>query len=91
MPPTTQGTCALLVEERRILFAGDVLTTWNPLTGRSGPQIMPSAMNQDTPRALRSLEALDGIAAETVLPGHGEPWTQGMQEALRLARAAGPS
>jgi glyoxylase-like metal-dependent hydrolase (beta-lactamase superfamily II) len=90
-PGHTEGTCALFLEGRRILFAGDVLTTWNPLTGTAGPQIMPSAMNEDTPQALRSLEALDEISAEVMLPGHGEPWTRGVDEALRLARAAGPS
>jgi hypothetical protein len=26
-----------------------------------------------------------------LLPGHGEPWTEGAAEAVRLARAAGPS
>ncbi len=90
-PGHTDGNCALLLEERGILFAGDVLTTWNPLTGKVGPQIMPSAMNSDTPEALRSLKALDGIPAELMLPGHGEPWDQDLSEAIRLARAAGPS
>jgi glyoxylase-like metal-dependent hydrolase (beta-lactamase superfamily II) len=90
-PGHTAGTCALLMEERKLLFAGDVLTTWNPLTGRAGPQIMPSAMNEDTPQALRSLEALEDISAEVVLPGHGEPWTRGLDEALRLAQSAGAS
>jgi len=26
-----------------------------------------------------------------LLPGHGEPWTGGVQDAIRRARAAGPS
>lgn len=90
-PGHTEGTCALLIEDRKVLFAGDVLTTWNPLTGRVGPQIMPSAMNTDTPQALRSLQALDDLSVDVTLPGHGEPWTQGLDEALELARAAGPS
>lgn len=90
-PGHTVGSCALLLDERKILFAGDVLTTWNAFTGRTGPQIMPSAMNQDTSRALRSLDALEGITADLVLPGHGDPWTGGAAEAVRLARQAGPS
>jgi hypothetical protein len=28
---------------------------------------------------------------DVLLPGHGEPWTDGAAEAIRLARAAGPS
>jgi hypothetical protein len=34
---------------------------------------------------------LYGIPAQVLLPGHGEPWTQGAAQAARLARAAGPS
>jgi glyoxylase-like metal-dependent hydrolase (beta-lactamase superfamily II) len=74
-----------------VLLTGDVLATRNPLTGRVGPQIMPSGLNSDTPQALRSLAALDGIPADVLLPGHGEPWSEGAAEAVRLARAAGPS
>jgi glyoxylase-like metal-dependent hydrolase (beta-lactamase superfamily II) len=90
-PGHSPGSSALLLEGRRILLTGDVLATRNPLTGRPGPQIMPSGLNADTPQALRSLAALDGVPAEVLLPGHGEPWTGGTAEALRLARAAGPS
>jgi glyoxylase-like metal-dependent hydrolase (beta-lactamase superfamily II) len=90
-PGHTAGSAALLLEGRGVLLTGDVLATRNPLTGRLGPQIMPSGLNRDTPQALRSLAALEGVAADVVLPGHGEPWTDGVAEALRLARAAGPS
>jgi len=90
-PGHTPGTCALFLEERRVLFTGDALLTWNPLTGRPGPQISQSGFNRDTPQALRSLAALEGISAELILPGHGDPWTEGVPEALRKARAAGPS
>jgi glyoxylase-like metal-dependent hydrolase (beta-lactamase superfamily II) len=90
-PGHSPGSAALLLEGRRVLLTGDVLATRNPLTGRLGPQIMPSGLNSDTPQALRSLAALEGIAADVVLPGHGEPWTGGVAEALRVARAAGPS
>jgi glyoxylase-like metal-dependent hydrolase (beta-lactamase superfamily II) len=90
-PGHSPGSAALLLEGHRVLLAGDVLATRNPLTGRDGPQIMPSGLNSDTPQALRSLAALDGIRADLLLPGHGEPWTGGMTEALRRARAAGPS
>jgi glyoxylase-like metal-dependent hydrolase (beta-lactamase superfamily II) len=90
-PGHTLGSAALLLEGRRVLLTGDVVVTWNPLTGRNGPQIMPSAFNRDTPQALRSLDILYGVPADVLLPGHGEPWTEGAAEAARLARAAGPS
>jgi glyoxylase-like metal-dependent hydrolase (beta-lactamase superfamily II) len=90
-PGHTRGSCALLAETSSTLFAGDALTTWNPLTGASGPQIMPSGMNEDSGRAMRSLDAFDGIAADAILPGHGEPWTKGVAKAVRMARSAGIS
>jgi glyoxylase-like metal-dependent hydrolase (beta-lactamase superfamily II) len=90
-PGHSPGSAALLLEGHRVLLTGDVLATRNPLTGRDGPQIMPSGLNNDTPQALRSLAALEGIGADLLLPGHGEPWAGDLADALRLARAAGPS
>ncbi|HVD13767.1 MAG TPA: MBL fold metallo-hydrolase [Actinomycetota bacterium] len=90
-PGHTPGSAAVLLERQRVLLTGDVLATWNPLTGRPGPQVMPSGLNRDTPQAIRSLDVLDGLPADVLLPGHGEPWTGGAAEAVRQARAAGPS
>jgi glyoxylase-like metal-dependent hydrolase (beta-lactamase superfamily II) len=90
-PGHTDGSAAILLEDRGILFTGDVLCTYNAYTGRTGPQIMPSGLNADTQRALASLANLNGIKAGMLLPGHGEPWTDGVDEAIRRARAAGPS
>jgi glyoxylase-like metal-dependent hydrolase (beta-lactamase superfamily II) len=90
-PGHTGGSAAILLEDQGILFTGDVLCTHNAYTGRAGPQIMPSGLNADTPQAMASLANLAGIKAEVLLPGHGEPWTDGVQEAIRQAQAAGPS
>jgi glyoxylase-like metal-dependent hydrolase (beta-lactamase superfamily II) len=90
-PGHTAGSAALLLTDRRVLLTGDVLATRNPLTGRAGPQIMPSGLNHDTAQAQRSLDVLDELPADVLLPGHGEPWTQGAAQAAQLARAAGPS
>ena len=90
-PGHTPGNAALFLAGRGVLFSGDTIVTHNPLTGQTGPQIMPSGFNLDTPAALRSLAAVHGLAADILLPGHGEPWTGGAAEAVRLAQAAGPS
>lgn len=91
VPGHTPGMAAVFFEQRRVLLTGDCLVTRNPLTGRKGPQVMPSALNRDTGEALRSLSALEEIPARIILPGHGEPWTEGPREAVRRARAAGRS
>lgn len=90
-PGHTPGSAAILLESRRALLTGDVMATHNPLTGRLGPQIMPSGLNEDTPQALASLDTLRGIDADLLLPGHGDPWTEGADEAVRRAKAAGRS
>jgi glyoxylase-like metal-dependent hydrolase (beta-lactamase superfamily II) len=90
-PGHTPGTAALFLEDRRALLSGDALVTRNPLTGRTGPQIMPSGFNQSTGQALASLTLLEAIPAEVILPGHGEPWTDGAADAVKWARRAGRS
>ena len=90
-PGHTEGSCALFFEGRGALVTGDVLSTRNPLTGRTGPQIAPDGLNLDSEQAMRSLEAIEPIRADVVLPGHGDPAGPGVAVAIRLARAAGRS
>ena len=90
-PGHTPGSAAILFEGRRALLTGDVMATRNPLTGRRGPQICPSGLNEDTAQALASLDALAGIDADLLLPGHGDPWIAGVAEAIQRAKKAGPS
>jgi hypothetical protein len=52
---------------------------------------MPSGLNMNNDQALASLDGLSGITAEVILPGHGDPWTEGVAQAIRRARAAGLS
>lgn len=67
----------------------DALAMRNPLTGRTGPQIAPDGLNRDSDLALGSLDALAPLPADLVLPGHGEPFTDGIAVAVRLAKLAG--
>lgn len=90
-PGHSHGHCALLLADRGVLFAGDTLCTRNPLSGRRGPQIMPSAFNASTEQALASLERLVPVQADTVLVGHGEPWSGTPASAVARAREVGPS
>jgi glyoxylase-like metal-dependent hydrolase (beta-lactamase superfamily II) len=91
VPGHTPGMSAVLLEDRRALLTGDAMVTRNPLTGRKGPQIMPSGLNRDSRQALRSLDALSGTGADLILPGHGDPWEGEVSEAVRVAREQGVS
>lgn len=88
-PGHTPGSSAIYCEQRKTLLTGDALCTWNAYTGKTGPQIMPSALNMDSAQAIASLDKLADLAADVVLPGHGDPWTQGVSEAVSRARATG--
>ena len=90
-PGHTPGNAALYFQDQDLVISGDTLITHNPLTGRTGPQIMPSGFNLDTRQALDSLSALEHLNAEIILPGHGDPWHGPISKAVQLARAAGPS
>jgi glyoxylase-like metal-dependent hydrolase (beta-lactamase superfamily II) len=90
-PGHTEGHCALHFESRRVLVVGDLLCTWNPLTGRRGPQLMPAAFNYSSDECTRSLARIEGLDVDVVLVGHGEPWTDGVATAVGRAREAGPT
>lgn len=88
-PGHTFGHCALLDEQRGILFSGDALVTEDPYTGRRGPRLVARAATADSAQAFQSLGALEHTRADLVLPGHGEPWSGGVAVAVNAARAAG--
>lgn len=84
VPGHTPGSAALHVSGRDVLFVGDALATLAVTTGATGPRIAP--FTADPVAAIRSLDRLAGVAATLVLPGHGEPWRDGVDEAIRLVR-----
>jgi glyoxylase-like metal-dependent hydrolase (beta-lactamase superfamily II) len=86
-PGHTPGHCAFLFESHGALFVGDAMCTWNPITGRRGPQLMPKSFNQSNQQALHSLNALEPLEAQTIFFGHGQPWTGGVGAAVGEARA----
>jgi glyoxylase-like metal-dependent hydrolase (beta-lactamase superfamily II) len=88
-PGHTTGHCALHLPDRDVLLAGDAVVTLDPYTARRGPRLVARAATADTERNLRSLDALVGTGARTVLVGHGEPWTQGIEAAVAKARQRG--
>ncbi|UOD81388.1 MBL fold metallo-hydrolase [Paenarthrobacter ureafaciens] len=90
-PGHTSGHCALFLRERGILFSGDALVTLDPYTRNKGPRIVAGAATADSALNLASLKQLAATKAELVLPGHGEPWTGGVEAAVSIARANGPA
>jgi glyoxylase-like metal-dependent hydrolase (beta-lactamase superfamily II) len=69
------------------LFVGDAMTTRHVLTGVDGPQ--PAPFTLDPEGALQSLDRLESVQANWLIPGHGPPWTGGVAEAVRQVRERG--
>lgn len=88
-PGHTLGHCGFLFEDRDTLIAGDAIVTFDPYTGRTGPRVVARAAAADSERAFDSLEAIACSGATTILTGHGEPWREGAEAAVRHAREAG--
>ena len=88
-PGHTPGSVVLLLEGRGAIFVGDTFVTRNVLTGGRWTAALQEFQQGCAP-GYASLDRLDGIDASLVLPGHGEPWRNGLDEALRVVRAAGP-
>jgi glyoxylase-like metal-dependent hydrolase (beta-lactamase superfamily II) len=85
VPGHTPGSAAIRFTDHGALFVGDAFATYAVTTGREGPRIAP--FTADANQARESLDRLSGIEARTILPGHGQPWTRGIDEAIRLVRA----
>jgi glyoxylase-like metal-dependent hydrolase (beta-lactamase superfamily II) len=84
-PGHTDGECVFLLPDRRVLLTGDALVTLDPYTGFTGPRVVARAGTKDPWQALTSLAALGSLEADSVLPGHGSPWRQGIAAAVQLA------
>ncbi len=84
VPGHSEGSAALHVPAQGALFVGDAFATLNVLSGKTGPQLAP--FGSDLPRARESLGRLERLDAALVLPGHGQPWTGGVAEAVRRIR-----
>lgn len=89
-PGHTNGSCVLEFREHGVVFVGDLLCTLSFFSGRSAdPQLQTRASNRNSAQAMASLDRLQGVAARTVLPGHGAPWQDGVEAAAASARRIG--
>jgi glyoxylase-like metal-dependent hydrolase (beta-lactamase superfamily II) len=85
-PGHTQGHVSLHFKGRGVLVAGDALATRDPITGEAGPRVVHNVVNADPAAARASLTAIEPLDADTLLPGHGDPWRGTMGDAVARAR-----
>ena len=86
-PGHTRGSVTFHAPGHDALFVGDALATNAVITERRGPQVCPFAADPD--EALASLASIEEVEAYWLLPGHGEPWVDGVAAAVAAAREVG--
>ena len=90
VPGHTDGSCVLEFPEHGVAFVGDLLCTVSPVTWRPAePQLQTRGSNRNSDDAMASLARLERITARTLLPGHGNPWRDGVEAAVASARRIG--
>ena len=86
LPGHSPGSIAIHVPLVDAVFVGDGLATRHVLTGRTGPQ--PAPFTDEPAQAVASLRALVATGATWVLPGHGAPWSGGVEAAVTAVERA---
>lgn len=89
VPGHTPGSTAYLFTDRGLLFTGDALVTHDSLTGHTGPTLICRGSTHDSAAAIASLDRLDDLVADVLLPGHGEPIAGDLHATCQQARRTG--
>ena len=87
-PGHTEGHAMFHARDRGVLFTGDGLVTMDLLEPKQGPQVMPEMFDLDHAQAIASLDRIEDLDADLLLPGHGDPLLSSPREAVAAARAA---
>lgn len=84
-PGHTAGHCALLAEDRGVLFTGDALANVDFFTRTEGVRLLP--FHEDAAAATQALRRIEGVEAAVVAFGHGQPHHGSPADAVARARA----
>jgi glyoxylase-like metal-dependent hydrolase (beta-lactamase superfamily II) len=83
-PGHTEGQVAFHLPDQDVLFCGDALATVDFQTWEGNtPQLMPPWLSVDHEQARESLNRLESVGEVVLLPGHGDPWSGNLSNAIR--------
>jgi glyoxylase-like metal-dependent hydrolase (beta-lactamase superfamily II) len=68
------------------VISGDALVSGHPTSRIKGPQLLPDMFHHERDRAVASLDVLEALDADTLLPGHGPLHTGPVRAAAQRAR-----
>ena len=85
-PGHTDGHAVFHLREAGIVISGDALVSGHATSRVAGPQLLPGMFHHEQARALASLDVIEGLDADVLLPGHGPVHHGPVAAAARQAR-----
>ncbi|UXY25804.1 MBL fold metallo-hydrolase [Streptomyces sp. HUAS TT20] len=85
-PGHTDGHCVYHLPQAGIVLSGDALATGHATARAKGPQLLPDMFHHERARAVASLDVIEALDGDTLLPGHGPVHHGSVSEAARQAR-----
>jgi glyoxylase-like metal-dependent hydrolase (beta-lactamase superfamily II) len=81
----TSGHSAYHLPDAGVVVTGDGLVTGHAVSRVRGPQLIPPMFGHQA-ESLRALDPLEGLAADVILPGHGDVHRGPIAAAVAQAR-----
>ncbi|WP_133914373.1 MBL fold metallo-hydrolase [Streptomyces sp. NBC_00582] len=85
-PGHTDGHCVFHLPDAGVVISGDALVSGHMTSRIKGPQLLPDMFHHERARAVASLDLIETLDAEVLLPGHGPVHRGSVKAAAQHAR-----
>ncbi|MFC4500914.1 MULTISPECIES: MBL fold metallo-hydrolase [Streptomyces] len=85
-PGHTDGHAVFHLPEAGVVISGDALVSGHPTSRVQGPQLLPDMFHHERSRAVTSLDLIEALDADLLLPGHGPLHRGSVKTAAQQAR-----
>ncbi|MEU1184725.1 MBL fold metallo-hydrolase [Streptomyces sp. NPDC005820] len=85
-PGHTDGHCVFHLPDAGVVISGDALVSGHMTSRIAGPQLLPDMFHHERARAVASLDLIERLDAEVLLPGHGPVHLGSVKAAAQQAR-----
>ncbi|MER5432531.1 MBL fold metallo-hydrolase [Streptomyces sp. NPDC002588] len=85
-PGHTDGHTVFHLPQTGMVVSGDALVSGHPTSRLQGPQLLPDMFHHERSRAVASLELIEALDADVLLPGHGPVHQGSVKAAAQQAR-----
>ncbi|MFH8801871.1 MBL fold metallo-hydrolase [Streptomyces sp. NPDC017936] len=85
-PGHTDGHTVFHLPESGLVVSGDALVSGHATSRIRGPHLLPDMFHHERARALASLDVIEELDADVLLPGHGPVHRGPVRDAARRAR-----